>query len=402
MNGVYYGANGITATVTFNGTIGFDEKVTTYIVDAKRDEKPNLDSRTGTQESVIVKPEKQDGPELYGLSCVVRITNTKTNEERVATGTDEVLVAVCGTGACTITKEPTSTTLSMNFSVTNLTGGDLYIKTSKTGSFKSKLSSVDGKYKFSLKRSNNQEGISVYAITNSGCCKYDEIGAADKNCIKWNADGTKSVKDVKDYCTENLESEVHQYSSVSQCVEQCSACGVLATACDTENRQKVEIYCNEKYATNETLAAQCLNRCYAQKVCSREDYVFRPINNYNPFPNSYDSEAPYETGKRIVGANWVGFTQYIKNDQRDASSITGPSNNVEYVIDLTPEDIRMIRSDTENKKNNNKIDAYTELIYSTELDKSYRGEYISSFIHDNNKSEGGFASLFSDPSSYKK
>ena len=130
--------------------------------------------------------------------------------------------------------------------------------------------------------------------------------------------------------------------------------------------------------------------------------IFRPINNYNPFPNSYDSESPYDTGNRQVGSNWVGFTNYIKHDINDSSSVTGPSNQVEYVIDLTPEDIRSIRQDTENKKTKNKKDSYTENTLSMDLDKDYDGEYISSFIHDDNKPEGGFSSIFSDPTTYKK
>ena len=57
---------------------------------------------------------------------------------------------------------------------------------------------------------------------------------------------------------------------------------------------------------------------------------------------------------------------------------------------------------TSSKKDKEKQEAYTDLIYSQDLKNNYSGEYISRFIHDSNPALGGFAGLFSNPEEYKK
>jgi len=149
-----------------------------------------------------------------------------------------------------------------------------------------------------------------------------------------------------------------------------------------EDLQKVTDFCTQNasllgYSTKST----CINACYDPPVLRKKGTIFRPINNYNPFPNSYDSEAPYSQGSRLVGKNWVGYTAYIKQDDEDKSSVTGANANKipEYVIDLTPEDMRRIREDTDGLKRSNTY-AYTELIYPKEYGKDYVGKYESKFI----------------------
>ena len=167
----------------------------------------------------------------------------------------------------------------------------------------------------------------------------------------------------------------------------------LVTACNNTEMQKVQKECEAMY-TDEVRQKQCLNRCYAQNMCSGDSTIYRPIDDRNPFPNSEDS--PVDKGNRQIGANWVGYTNYIKDDKDDPTSLTGPNEGrvPEYVIDLTPNDIRKIRDDTNRKYKNKGIDSYVELIYSTELDNTYEGKYRSSFIHDLDEENGGFAKYF--------
>ena len=101
--------------------------------------------------------------------------------------------------------------------------------------------------------------------------------------------------------------------------------------------------------------------------------------------------------KRIIGANWVGYIKHILDDEDDSTTLTGPNagTEVEYIIDLTPADIRKIREDNARKREKEKTDTYTDLVYSKDIKDTYKGSYRSSFIHDEDKENGGFASIFS-------
>jgi hypothetical protein len=149
---------------------------------------------------------------------------------------------------------------------------------------------------------------------------------------------------------------------------------------------EVEHYCRNNY---EELGFEkdfeCVNYCYYCPECSSE-YVFRQVNNYNPFPRSSDSNTlgyNYPTGDRVIGSNWLGKSQYIKADDEDSSSVTGvqKNQNVEYVIELTPNDVRAIRKDTEDyNKTTQGNDAYLDYVYMKNVDTHKR--YYSKFVNE--------------------
>ena len=186
---------------------------------------------------------------------------------------------------------------------------------------------------------------------------------------------------IREYCNSKYKKDVNAYENPDQCFNMCSR-NIKCDDSIKEDLQKVTDFCTQNasllgYSTKST----CINACYDPPILRKTTTIFRPINNYNPFPNSYDSDAPYSQGSRLVGKNWVGYTAYIKQDDEDKTSVTGANANKipEYVIDLTPEDMRRIREDTDGLKRSNTY-AYTELIYPKEYGKDYVGKYESKFI----------------------
>ncbi len=188
---------------------------------------------------------------------------------------------------------------------------------------------------------------------------------------------------VKTYCESNYDKDINNYESAEECIQMCSRDRMCPE--DRRSLEEVRTFCNNQYSgLGYSNSEACINICYYQPD-SDANYLYRTINVRNPFPNSADSEAPYKTGPRLIGSNWYGLSKYIKKDDEDSTSVTGSSANssVEYIIDLTQEDIRKIRDDTNKIKSNHTYDAYTDYIYSKEYEESeYVGEYKSKFIHD--------------------
>lgn len=190
--------------------------------------------------------------------------------------------------------------------------------------------------------------------------------------------------EIKNYCTKYWNSDINNYDGVSDCVNQCSTARMCGS--DRRNYTEVEKVCNNNYATwGFKNASGCVNYCYYCPECE-SGYIFRPVNNYNPFPNSSDSNTlgyNYATGNRIIGSNWIGKSEYIKKDDKDSSSVTGVNANqkVEYVIELTPSIIKQIRNDTDNyNKASGGNDAYLDYVYMEGTDKTKR--YYSKFINE--------------------
>lgn len=190
--------------------------------------------------------------------------------------------------------------------------------------------------------------------------------------------------EVKNYCIRYWDSDINNYESVDECINQCSK----ARMCTENNRDIDEVTqtCTNNYLEwGFNSASSCINYCYYCPECTN-DYLYRTVNNYNPFPYSSDSNTlgfNYPTGERIIPSNWVGKTQYIKQDDEDTSSVTGVNKNQkqEYVIELTPTIIKQIRQDTESYNNASAgNDAYLDYVYMDGVDTTKR--YYSKFINE--------------------
>ena len=186
---------------------------------------------------------------------------------------------------------------------------------------------------------------------------------------------------------------MNNFDSSEECFEICSyypRCEYYG--CD---KTKAENFCTRFNEYGYTSKNQCMNECYAD--CSTEgkgQYLFRAVNVLNPFPNSDESDYPFEKGDRIVGSNWREMSEFITSDDDDRTTITGNNANqyVEYIIDLTPSDIRRIRQDTDASELNNekrKRAVYAKLD-RIKTSSNVIGEYKSNFIHNSQFSDSIF------------
>lgn len=188
---------------------------------------------------------------------------------------------------------------------------------------------------------------------------------------------------IKNYCERYWDKDVNNYVSVDDCISSCSNDRMCPE--DKRDLKEVEKECSINYKEwGFSKTSNCVNYCYYCPDCSN-DYIYRPVNNYNPFPFSSDSNTlgfNYQTGNRKVPSNWIGKTGYIKADDQDESSVTGANANqkVEYEIELTPSMIRDIRKDTESYNSGEGNDAYLDYVYMKGVDTTKR--YYSKFINE--------------------
>lgn len=190
--------------------------------------------------------------------------------------------------------------------------------------------------------------------------------------------------EINNHCANYWNVDVNNYKGYDECTYQCSEARMCGS--DRRNYTEVETVCKNNYITwGFKNASGCVNYCYYCPECE-SGYIFRPVNNYNPFPNSSDSNTlgyNYATGNRIIGSNWIGKSEYIKKDDKDSSSVTGVNANqkVEYVIELTPSVIKQIRNDTDSyNKASGGNDAYLDYVYMEGTDTTKR--YYSKFINE--------------------
>jgi len=193
------------------------------------------------------------------------------------------------------------------------------------------------------------------------------------------------TSEVKEHCENYWDKDINNYSSYEECTNQCSKSRMCPD--DRRNYEEVEQTCKNNYQEwGFSKASNCINYCYYCPECSG-DYIYRQIQVYNPFPYSKDSNTlgfNYQTGDRIIPSNWVGKTEYIKQDDEDKTSVTGVYHHqkVEYVIELSRKEIDLIKNDT--KKYNNAAEgnnAYLDYVYARNYDENEA--YRSKFIHDN-------------------
>ena len=398
--GIYNGPNGVTATISYGGKLKDGETIQSYEL-LINPTNTQLSSASGKVDTIEIKPKTGDGIEEYEVVCIVK------TQQQEATNKKPVKVSMCSNATCSIDKLTEDGTKYRLNVASGYSSSNVFMKTSIDPKTKFQLNKLNGEYIFIMSKDYTNTYVTLYGIvetaSGSTCCSklVNPGGGGDEvDCLEdFNPDLKKTYLEVKNYCTENLDKEVHHYDNVETCTNACLAKCPKITECTQENMNIVENFCNSIYTSGTVRARQCINRCYTKTICGggSGDYLYRPINNENPFPNSYDSEAPYETGgKRQVGANWIAYTDYIKHDDEDSTSVTGGNANkqVEYIIDLTPADVQAIKDDTKNKKKLSKINVYKDYIYGTDLDKDYEGPYYSSFMHDDSPSNGGFKSLF--------
>lgn len=180
-----------------------------------------------------------------------------------------------------------------------------------------------------------------------------------------------------------------------ECTDACYKQCPIACSNDDAGLKAINDYC-EQYAknyNNKDAKANCIQDC-VRPCTSETTFIYRPIHNNDPFPdNKYDNKL----GEREIGLNWIGKEHYITADDDDLTSVTGKHANemVEYVIDLTPGDIRSIRKNTNGGENGQKIRYLDDNnIYAGDDSKVY----TSPFIRIDDRNSGNYSSLFNKSS----
>ena len=386
---IYNGADGVKAQMTFEGNIT-KEKITGYKVIVDPNSNDLLNVNGFQQDNINIKANGQGGIETHTVECRATTASGKT-----ICGITTLKLTNCGGTKCTINKK-SETEYVVDVHGTNAMA--VYISTGVNPIENFKIyKNKAGIYLFSLQNvttSENATTITAKVVDNSGtsCCLY---GNKITSCKAWNKEEDKTYGQAYNWCKTGFKKDPNEYDDEIECADDCAPCPFI-TNCESDSLNKITEWCSAKFKNSDVAEAtnHCINRCY-KKSCAQDNVIYRPINISDPFPNS--SESTTNPGKRIIGANWVGYIKYILDDEADSTTLTGPNagTEVEYIIDLTPADIRKIREDNERKREKEKTDTYTDLIYSKDIKDTYKGSYRSSFIHDEDKENGGFASIFS-------
>jgi hypothetical protein len=309
-------------------------------------------------------------PKGNGVEEVEITGNVVTQKNRTAT-CKATIRFVKSSNACTIQKS--GDTL---FEV-NVSGTPSKVEYAFSSDFDWKVIGKDintGKYIINTK--DTDFSGTIYARVNgSGICKLSQCDGP--NC--YTSYQPSRVGDIRKYCETNYKEDINNFDDVDDCIIKC------ADHCPLKRNDLAVVtnFCNANaLLLGYKNVSNCINYCYDGGYSG--EYIYRPVNNYNPFPNSYDSaEFGYPTGERQIGKNWVGKSHYIKRDDEDETSVTGAlrNQNYEYVIELTPNDIRTIRSNTEEYNNTTSgNDAYLDYVYMDGVDNTK--EYYSKFINE--------------------
>ncbi len=389
-----YVKGGVTATLKANEKLGVEDEIeniglttgTTAIANGNKEIEINIsDQKNGVEEiyiTGIVESKKGQSAickkKVYIIdpsdSCGVSCSVTRDNNDRL-------LYEIKSTGKQQPKQYLTALSTNMNFVVVLPTIGDnryLVRLNKEVGN------SDDGKGNIIYDDTIVYGKVEGTMVTTGEKCYnvcWSDVPELP-NCSE--SINPADTGEVKNYCVKYWDSDINNYDNVDECINQCSK----ARMCAENNRDIAEVTdtCTNNYLEwGFSSASNCVNYCYYCPECSN-DYLYRTVNNYNPFPYSSDSNTlgfNYPTGERIIPSNWVGKTEYIKQDDKDTSSVTGVNKNQkqEYVIELTPSVIKQIRQDTESYNNASAgNDAYLDYVYMEGVDTTKR--YYSKFINE--------------------
>ena len=219
-------------------------------------------------------------------------------------------------------------------------------------------------------------------VGNSSCnnyCEREIDSCAEGACPAVENCETKfkpgQIGEITRYCNASYTTDINNYKSPEECILKCTK-NACPDNCTIES--EIDTYCGNQANVNKAgfkTKQECMNVC----ICTEKgNYLYRTVSNLDPFPQSKVS--PQYKGERTIGKNWYGFSEYITNDSKDESTVTGDNKNrkVEYIIDMSPEDIKKVRKSNEKAG----VAGYTSYIYSVKYNKQYKSAYKSKFIHD--------------------
>ena len=197
-----------------------------------------------------------------------------------------------------------------------------------------------------VKRNNNEVVFNVYnkdqgiyvALRNGNklelCASYtNNVKCTDcRDAIKNRDDNTE----VRNYCHNYWTTDVRNPKTEDACFSMCK------TGCPiTCDEKTIKSWCTTNWEKEEYKSSdECISDCN----CIKENKaVYRPINEYNPFPYSETVGLNYNSGDRLIGKNWYG-KEYIIMDNAEKNYTDKPL----YEVELSVTDLAAIRNDTKS------------------------------------------------------
>ena len=247
---------------------------------------------------------------------------------------------------------------------------------------------VTGKDNEFIFNSFSQEEM-IYVGQNSNgklviCAEYNN-GAKCTDCNITVPD-KKDLNKISNYCDNHWKTDIGKPNDPDDCVNSCKCeCPV---DCEITT---VTSWCTANYSKNGCYkdVDECISVC---SCIPKDKYVYRPINEYNPFPYSESSSTyGYTTGDRLIGKNWIK-KEHLITDDADSNYTKNPL----FEVELSISDLAAIRSDTKSYFDREIDPYYSRKTYSKAgscllPDKNgyiYKG-YCSKLIH-----EGSIANKF--------
>ena len=234
-------------------------------------------------------------------------------------------------------------------------------------------------------------------------CEEEELTCENKNDPRW----------LRDYCERSYKCDKHNFTSYEDCYnyyDPGSRCPAYSNVECREGYYNLVSWCEshkDTFCGGEDAVYQCIQRCTTSSTtCIQSDkYVYRPIDNNCPFPNSYlNIEGASEgciDGDREVGTNWLGLDRKVITEEGNRVY-----NKEEYVIDLNPKTISDIKSSAANKDNYYQYDDARDFTDSQTSSECHDGKfgstipyngYCSNFVHS-----GYFSVVRGNPSTVTK
>ena len=218
-------------------------------------------------------------------------------------------------------------------------------------------------------------------------CEEPDLTCENKNDPRW----------LRDYCEKSYKCDEHKFTSYEECYnyyDPGSRCPAYSNVECRQGYYNLVSWCEshkDTFCGGDDAVYQCIQRCTTSSTtCIQSDkYVYRPIDNNCPFPNSYlNIEGASEgciDGDRQVGTNWLGLDRKVITEEGNRVY-----NKEEYVIDLNPKKISEIKANEANKDNYYQYDDARDFTDSQTSSECHDGKfgstipyngYCSNFVH---------------------
>ncbi len=246
----------------------------------------------------------------------------------------------------------------------------------------------ENKYKVNIKNLTPDSQYFVYGYAknaNGGkFCRLPEDIEKEKefNCKKRFKPGQydDEADSIEEYCEKYYKYDLNNYKDPEDCIKKCIPCpdgikDVEMNADDVKTNIKVikEDYCGNYWSENKYKSKEaCIQLTY--KMCVVSDrLLYRPVNVNNPFPSAVESSLGYVKGKRSIGVNWQGKSQFITETYVE-------KDTPDYYVVLDDSTVNAIKQKVRELETVGDDNIYGKQIFMSKADKTKK--YYSRFIRE--------------------